>query len=454
MPSSIRPPASRSRRPPPGRRPTSSGQCALRARVRRRPLAQPRAAGEGAAAAPAGGAAGRGGEVFGELDVLDAGLLRMYRGFIVEFAVRGRLLRGLAVEARGRHPAGADGVRGLEVREPIGVVGLIMPWNGPTSVFGFVAAALAAGNSRRAQAGRADPMAAVLMAELASRPGSRPGSSTSCRASARPSARRSSKPPRSTRSRSPARSPRAAHPGGGRRAREARGARARRQEPVHRLRRRRPRGRRHRGDDGRLGRVGPGVHGRHPRARAPRRPRRGRRADRRALARHADRLWLRPGEGDRPGGLREQLERVQRYVAIGREEGAELVLGGQRHGDVGFFHEPTVFTGVRNDMRIAQEEIFGPVMSVLPFETEDEAYAIANDTRVRPGRRRVDQRPRARAPRRPGAPGGHGVGQHLPDGQPDGAVRRRQAVRPRPDARRASLDELTQTKSVWMNVGS
>ena len=76
----------------------------------------------------------------------------------------------------------------------------------------------------------------------------------------------------------------------------------------------------------------------------------------------------------------EQLERVQRYVAIGRDEGAELVLGGERHGEVGFFHEPTVFTGVRNDMRIAQEEIFGPVMSVLPFGSEEEAYAIANDT--------------------------------------------------------------------------
>jgi acyl-CoA reductase-like NAD-dependent aldehyde dehydrogenase len=75
----------------------------------------------------------------------------------------------------------------------------------------------------------------------------------------------------------------------------------------------------------------------------------------------------------------EQLERISRYVGIGRDEGAELVLGGSRRGDRGFFHEPTVFTSVRNDMRIAQEEIFGPVMSVLRFSTEDEAYAIAND---------------------------------------------------------------------------
>ena len=74
-----------------------------------------------------------------------------------------------------------------------------------------------------------------------------------------------------------------------------------------------------------------------------------------------------------------QLARIKEYVAIGKDEGAELVLGGEQVGDRGFFHQPTVFTGVRNDMRIAQEEIFGPVMGILPFRTEEEAYAIAND---------------------------------------------------------------------------
>ena len=73
----------------------------------------------------------------------------------------------------------------------------------------------------------------------------------------------------------------------------------------------------------------------------------------------------------------EQLERIQRYVRIGQDEGAELALGGSRHGDRGYFHQPTVFTGVRNEMTIAQEEIFGPVMSVL--KPEEEAYRIAND---------------------------------------------------------------------------
>jgi acyl-CoA reductase-like NAD-dependent aldehyde dehydrogenase len=67
-------------------------------------------------------------------------------------------------------------------------------------------------------------------------------------------------------------------------------------------------------------------------------------------------------------------------VSIGRDEGAQLALGGERVGERGFFHQPTIFTDVRNDMRIAQEEIFGPVMSVLRFEDEDEVYRWANDT--------------------------------------------------------------------------
>jgi acyl-CoA reductase-like NAD-dependent aldehyde dehydrogenase len=75
-----------------------------------------------------------------------------------------------------------------------------------------------------------------------------------------------------------------------------------------------------------------------------------------------------------------QLDRVSRYVAIGRDEGARLVLGGARHGTKGYFHQPTIFTEVNNQMRIAREEIFGPVMAVLPFDTEEQAYAIANDS--------------------------------------------------------------------------
>jgi acyl-CoA reductase-like NAD-dependent aldehyde dehydrogenase len=76
----------------------------------------------------------------------------------------------------------------------------------------------------------------------------------------------------------------------------------------------------------------------------------------------------------------EQLDRVSRYVDIGRKEGAQVALGGGRHGEAGYFHQPTIFTGVDNRMTIAREEIFGPVMAVIPFDTEEEAVAIANDT--------------------------------------------------------------------------
>lgn len=90
-------------------------------------------------------------------------------------------------------------------------------------------------------------------------------------------------------------------------------------------------------------------------------------------------------EGDHLGPLfdRIQFERVQNLIQIGIEEGAELLFGGlgKPEGfETGFFVHPTVFVGVHNRMRIAQEEIFGPVMVVIPFETEEEAIELANDT--------------------------------------------------------------------------
>jgi gamma-glutamyl-gamma-aminobutyraldehyde dehydrogenase len=96
---------------------------------------------------------------------------------------------------------------------------------------------------------------------------------------------------------------------------------------------------------------------------------------------------------------RQQLDRVLGYVEVGRSEGARLVTGGERilEETGGYFVPPTIFDGVRNDMRIAQEEIFGPVLSVIEFDTEEEAVAIANDTSVRPGcidlHRRPERRP-------------------------------------------------------------
>ncbi|MGH2793541.1 MAG: aldehyde dehydrogenase family protein, partial [Actinomycetota bacterium] len=75
-------------------------------------------------------------------------------------------------------------------------------------------------------------------------------------------------------------------------------------------------------------------------------------------------------------------ERVERYIALGQEEGATLHIGGGRpqHPPKGFYLEPAIFTDVRNDMRIAQEEIFGPVVTVIKVRDEDEAVAVANDS--------------------------------------------------------------------------
>src|SRR5690606_843713 len=76
-----------------------------------------------------------------------------------------------------------------------------------------------------------------------------------------------------------------------------------------------------------------------------------------------------------------QLDRVTSYFQVAREDGARLVTGGEPL-DIGggFFVPPTVYAGVTNDMRIAREEIFGPVLAAIPFDTEEEALALANDT--------------------------------------------------------------------------
>jgi acyl-CoA reductase-like NAD-dependent aldehyde dehydrogenase len=92
-------------------------------------------------------------------------------------------------------------------------------------------------------------------------------------------------------------------------------------------------------------------------------------------------------EGTQIGPIttRAQYAKVLDYIAIAGDEGATLALGGDAArrpecGD-GRFVEPTIFTSVDNGMRIAQEEVFGPVLAVIPFTVEDDAVAIANDSR-------------------------------------------------------------------------
>ena len=81
---------------------------------------------------------------------------------------------------------------------------------------------------------------------------------------------------------------------------------------------------------------------------------------------------------------KEHFESILRYIEIGKEEGGRLVCGGGRNTDgdnaKGYFINPTIFADCNNQMRIAREEIFGPVLTVIPFETEEEAVAIANDS--------------------------------------------------------------------------
>ena len=78
-----------------------------------------------------------------------------------------------------------------------------------------------------------------------------------------------------------------------------------------------------------------------------------------------------------------QYQKILDYIAIGKAEGAQCVLGGGSYSGAGAkgqqFVQPTIFTDVSNDMRIAQEEVFGPVLSVIPFDTEDDAVRIGND---------------------------------------------------------------------------
>jgi aldehyde dehydrogenase (NAD+) len=80
---------------------------------------------------------------------------------------------------------------------------------------------------------------------------------------------------------------------------------------------------------------------------------------------------------------KKQYERVQDYIRIGQEEGATLLIGGEGKPEgleAGNYVKATIFTNVKNEMRIAQEEIFGPVLAIIPYKDENDAIAIANDT--------------------------------------------------------------------------
>jgi aldehyde dehydrogenase (NAD+) len=98
---------------------------------------------------------------------------------------------------------------------------------------------------------------------------------------------------------------------------------------------------------------------------------------------------LDPGTGMGPVAFREQYEKVISYLELGVKEGAAIAFGGEWGARLfprgspfakGYFVRPTLFRGARNDMRICREEIFGPVTAAIPFEGEEEAVALANDS--------------------------------------------------------------------------
>ncbi len=93
---------------------------------------------------------------------------------------------------------------------------------------------------------------------------------------------------------------------------------------------------------------------------------------------------LDPASDEGPIVSETQLETVERYVGIGRDEGADVLTGGERAvvegHEGGFYYRPTILGNVKSGMRVAQEEIFGPVLVVIPFEEEADAVAMANDS--------------------------------------------------------------------------
>ncbi len=389
-----------------------------------------------------------------DLDVLDGGVVRTYSHFLVQFAIElTNYYAGWPTKLHGSMPASTPNMVVQELREPVGVCAVIMPWNGPSAAPLGIVPPLACGNSVVLKPAEQTTLAPLLIARLCLEAGIPPGVVNVVQGVGEVVG-----------------AALVAHPmvdsisftgsvETGRRIQVAAAARLKRVtlelggKSPHIV-----------FDDANLeaaaataagavwGHTGQvctagsrvlvqrGIH------------------DEFVAAMVAASRDLKIGSGFDPatqvGPLisAEQLARVQHYVEVGRKEGAALALGGSRHGDVGYFHQPTIFTGVNNDMTIAREEIFGPVMAVIPFDTEEEAYRIANDTEfgLAAG---VWTRDLARA---------HRASQRLRAGTvwintyqqispsvPYGGVKQSGYGR---SLGAASIEDFTQTKSVWLNI--
>jgi acyl-CoA reductase-like NAD-dependent aldehyde dehydrogenase len=317
----------------------------------------------------------------GDLDALDAGLLRSYTAFLEDFAVNATAyFAGWPSKIHGSVPPVPAGLSVEMRRMPRGVIALIVPWNGPAAVVAFVAAALAAGNSVVLKAAENTPMTAVLMAELAIEAGIPEGVFNVVQGTG-----------------TEVGAPLVSHPGtdyvmftgSAQTGRAIQKAAADSLTPVSLE----------------LGGKSPfivfddvDVASTAAAATAAVWSGQGQicTAGSRVLVQRSIHdefvaAMVEASSSVRVGSVfdptatlgplvsQQQLDRVASYVEIGRSEGTDVALDGGVVGDGGFFHSPVIFSGVQNGMRIAQEEIFGPVMSVLAFDDEAEALRIAND---------------------------------------------------------------------------
>lgn len=317
-----------------------------------------------------------------DLDVIDGGLVRAYSEFIVKFGQDAvDYYAGWPTKLHGSMPAGPPDVVVQEVREPVGVVGVITPWNGPSAAPAGIVPALACGNSVVLKPAEQTPLAALVVGRLCLEAGIPAGVVNVLQGMGEVAG-----------------AGLVEHPGVDVIGFTGSGDTGRRIQAAAAPR---------------LKRVGMELGGKSPHIVFDD-------ADLEAAATTvAGAVWghsgqvctagsrvlvqrgvhdelvaevvarsrnIRLGSGFKadtqmgPLVSREQLDRVCRYVAIGKSEGAQVALGGERHGQTGYFHQPTIFTGVHNGMTIARDEIFGPVMAIIPFDTEEEAVAIANDS--------------------------------------------------------------------------
>jgi len=389
-----------------------------------------------------------------DLDVIDGGLVRAYSEFIVKFGQDAvDYYAGWPTKLHGSMPACPPDVVVQEVREPVGVVGVITPWNGPSAAPAGIVPALACGNSVVLKPAEQTPLAALVVGRLCLEAGIPAGVVNVLQGVGEVAG-----------------AGLVEHPlvdvigftGSGDTGRRIQAAAA-----------------------PRLKRVGMELGGKSPHIVFDD-------ADLDAAATTvAGAVWghsgqvctagsrvlvqrgihdelvaevvarsrnIRLGSGFKadtqmgPLVSKEQLDRVCRYVAIGKSEGAQVALGGERHGQTGYFHQPTIFTGVNNAMTIARDEIFGPVMAIIPFDTEEEAIAIANDSEfgLAAG---VWTRDLGRAHRMTQAIRAGTVWvntyQRVYPSIPYGGVKQSGYGR---NLGAASLDHYTQTKTVWLKI--